>query len=378
MAPRQKNDKKLICIDIDHTMIDLHHHNILMDARAELMGRSTQSLEQRYANLQRQGLNADFNTWRAGIEALKQHPDSPEQQFRFLQQCGIGVIGNAKEWRDAITSLVQDGHQVALTSFTAFKLGPIFLTELIGLPKEIADKIHIETWLPENAAQADKNQHIANTIQKTMGSIDPANVLLIDDSERNIHGAAKAGYRTVLATPHANQVDRLVETAIALRKQHETFTRIPPKPNTQPASRSYMHKIPENPAYKAFHQPSAQTPDPALSTLKNIQQIVAEHAYWKTKVRLFGIPDGVKAIHKLLSGLNIDKLTPEHAQKTLNQVKNIARKHQDHGGGSDPLFHRHKDTDNFYTAIRRGDNNTLESLVNKLAENEHIHNKKPR
>lgn len=115
--------------------------------------------------------------------------------------------GDARNWRNIFTTLLDQGFHVVIASFSSF--APIlkrFLADVIGLPETYLERIRIEAWLP-NGDKDDKNHHldrIARAVPTdTPISIDPPlltederkarykSFILIDDSFRNINAVER-------------------------------------------------------------------------------------------------------------------------------------------------------------------------------------------
>lgn len=135
-----------------------------------------------------------------------------EQQWESVKD--IKPVGSAEEWNEVLTTLLDNKHQVAIASFNAFgHIIPRYLKEVIGLKPEQLEKIHIESWLPENPNIADKNTHIEN-IKKTLNFKEKtSDIILVDDGWHNITRAAKESYSVIVATKDGAHLKKLMLVA---------------------------------------------------------------------------------------------------------------------------------------------------------------------
>lgn len=247
--------KDLYCFDLDHTLFNIHSHNTLMDVinfvmtnhpdQPELAKRLQNDPYEQWQALKGEGIYKEIRTL---IEASrlfantypefaanlvdKNRDGGASQRFFILDRTmqgyheqarptAITTIGDIQKWRDTLITLAS--HQaVALTSFNAFpQFIPLFLQQELGLPQQIIDKIHVEAWLPANAAEADKNQHIERAQAAMFGAANPPHsIMLIDDSMRNIKAAQQAGHVTVLAQNNASHLEIVSNQAAQIRQQN--------------------------------------------------------------------------------------------------------------------------------------------------------------
>lgn len=111
--------------------------------------------------------------------------------WNYLEQMkALKTTGDVNSWLLIFKTLIDHDYRVAIASFSSFK--PIiqkFLQEIIGLPPDYLQKIHIEAWLPEHPETANKNQHLDNILGIHTNQDRKKHyqhILLIDDSKTNI------------------------------------------------------------------------------------------------------------------------------------------------------------------------------------------------
>lgn len=165
---------KLVCFDFDQTMTVQHTYNYFLKKKI----------------LPRQ-LNE-------------------ENKLECFNKCGVL---NRALTRAAIETAITNGHLVAITSYTIYPEMILFTLKKIGLSENIISKVKIITGLPINENQLSmevvqepyekigKRLHIQKAIQwgKEQGfQIENENIILVDDSEKNINVAKEDGHKTIL------------------------------------------------------------------------------------------------------------------------------------------------------------------------------------
>lgn len=153
---------KLVCFDIDDTILNGHLFNALaMD------GQTPGTVDE------------DTIRWHLNL---------------------IGGVKNAKALKQTMHDLLEAGVQVALTSFTNYQetIDPIL--EMIGLSAEDKAKIHRVCFTPPREVQdaQGKTEHLRQAMAAAgLSDASPAEVLLVDDYDRNIRLATEAGFQGI-------------------------------------------------------------------------------------------------------------------------------------------------------------------------------------
>lgn len=155
----------LFCIDFDNTLVKAHFHNILSTARIR--------------------------------------PDDPKTIVKILQLIADEATGpkNSPQMLEFMRSALQNGHNIAITTFSSYLTGFLPTLQAIGLSAAEIDQIIFIPFLPKDRA-AGKNEHIALAM-KRFNIIDPSQVYLIDDDERNCSMAVSSGYNAVIVPKEA-------------------------------------------------------------------------------------------------------------------------------------------------------------------------------
>ena len=170
----------LICIDFDETISSGHTHNAIVRA-----------INDAYAADFAKNPSANIKEIWAKLLA--------DKDIHWNTAKGIPCVGKSGTWAAMLQILVNDGHQVAITSFNGFPhIIPRYLKGVLHLPDELIKKINIVSFTPED--QSNKNEHIEQAIKDAkLDGIDKKEVILVDDSERNVLAAKKAGYTGIVA-----------------------------------------------------------------------------------------------------------------------------------------------------------------------------------
>lgn len=141
----------------------------------------------------------------------------PEQQFKAIESVKPIVSAETqKTWRDAFEAILQDGHQVAIVSFSNFPVILRYLKECVGLPQEMLDQIKIVSWLPKNK-KLGKNEHIKQALKESKYTGADDTVVLVDDDKNNIILAQKCGYQGILADETGSQIDEIIKLSKQLK-----------------------------------------------------------------------------------------------------------------------------------------------------------------
>lgn len=131
----------------------------------------------------------------------------------------VKPTGSKERWRNLFKTLLNEGHRVAIASFSGYKDILIrYLREIIGLDDVMLNSIFIESWLPDNPNRADKSKHIENVIKHFNFTANPEWVVLIDDSKINCYSARTKNY-TVIEVKPGDLAGVHIDAAIALSQQ---------------------------------------------------------------------------------------------------------------------------------------------------------------
>lgn len=151
----------VICWDFDETLVNGHFHNQLF-----------------YMGVQPKG-------------------EQPQHAVELIKRFGLK---NPEKVRDSIRLALNNGHKVAVTSFTLYKgiVGPTL--RAIGLNEEEIAQIYIRGEFPSDGPSTlnGKREHIQD-VMKHFNITDEAKVILVDDSERNCAAARKDGHHAIQA-----------------------------------------------------------------------------------------------------------------------------------------------------------------------------------
>jgi len=188
----EKDEQLLVILDFDGTIVSGHTHNTIIRSK---------------------------------------NPDAPEYiNGPWAAVHDFPIIGSMDTWKNIFESLNQQGHYTAINSFNSYgHIIPEFL-EKIGLDEDSIKKVHIIAKLPANPKKENKNPYIEESIAKFKDegfSGNPANVILIDDSRKNIEAAKQAGYQVIHAKKDGAH---LIELQKKLKELKEPKEKLPPKP----------------------------------------------------------------------------------------------------------------------------------------------------
>lgn len=114
----------------------------------------------------------------------------------------IQPIGGPDVWRTTLCDILDKGHSLAIASFNAYggSFIPKYLREIIKLDEDKIQAIHVESWLPYNPTEANKNAHIGFIIKDTGYTGASDTIVLVDDDLKNIIAASEKKYKTIHAS----------------------------------------------------------------------------------------------------------------------------------------------------------------------------------
>lgn len=140
------------------------------------------------------------NKLATAIYTGKISPDNLESQWQLIKD--IPPTGSTLQWNLLFSTLINQGHLVAIASFGAY---PVMIQWYLEKKLEIKpadiEQIFINSWLPDYPADADKNKHIEEVIAHFAFHGKPNQIILIDDSETNCRAARQMGYQVIEALP---------------------------------------------------------------------------------------------------------------------------------------------------------------------------------
>lgn len=170
---------KLVCFDIDDTMINGHLHR---------------SLEQ------------------AGVM-----PGKADEATVLKHLETIGGIKNRMALQKTLKDLLKSGVNIAVTSYTSYAESIPPILRAIGLSAEEIARVKCASFTPPKMngkpvfAHYGKNNHIDLAIQSFGGNIRPEEVVLVDDRVENYQLARQKGYNVVWVQGGEGRVDYLDE-----------------------------------------------------------------------------------------------------------------------------------------------------------------------
>lgn len=148
----KSNKGALIAIDFDFTISSKHTHNMIV------------MLDLKHADEEKQ--------W----EAVKD----------------VKPRGTAQEWKNALEALLKEGHDLAILSENLFpRIVYRFMQDIIGLSETTISQIYLNCESTKDRSQG-KNEHLKranNHFKRSEGNRD---VILVEDSQKNIDIATKA------------------------------------------------------------------------------------------------------------------------------------------------------------------------------------------
>lgn len=188
--------KKLVCIDFDQTIVNGHFHSTCVDGALPLKRKiPCRSSE---PGVQVQSKEGSFTNLKTNQTSMPK-PDgiTHDEIFAMLE---FGGMKNPLEMKTTIMDIIDSGNYVAITSFTLFPEVIKPTLEKMGLEKQYLDAILIVGGFPSdnkpNTTPLGKEEHIQAA--RTHFQIEnPEDVMLVDDSSRNIAIAKLHKHATV-------------------------------------------------------------------------------------------------------------------------------------------------------------------------------------
>jgi len=167
----------VVCFDFDETLVNGHFHN-----------------------------------------ALSQSGVYPGQGAKHVPEL-INAYGikNREKLLQTFQTLISEGHNIAITSYTLYPEIVKPTLKAIGLRDDQIEKIHVEGFLPKNQLQG-KGEHMKKAM-KHFGVTNKAHALLVDDSENNIKKAKDEGYQSVNVPKTPNPNPEYLNTTLSLASQ---------------------------------------------------------------------------------------------------------------------------------------------------------------
>lgn len=127
-------------------------------------------------------------------------------------------IGSREIWQQTLRKILANHHKIAVASFNAYGsvVIPMYLEKMIGLTPSEIKQIHIESWLPSNPDNANKNEHIAGILKDMKYTGKKNSIILVDDDPKNIAAAQEAGFTTIIA--NGMHMKAMVDLSLSLLK----------------------------------------------------------------------------------------------------------------------------------------------------------------
>jgi len=172
--------RKLFCFDFDQTLVNGHFHNTICNAK------------------------------------LKRKEQLPQFVDQLLADPNMG-LKNSKEVKEIMRSALQNGHSVAIVSFTSFPQCFEPTLRKIGLTSEeiaLIGKFHGFPTDPKNH----KNEHLKKAMEYAKIT-DNSAVYLIDDDPANCEHAARFGCQAVVVPSEKNSPPFYLRNVIDIANQ---------------------------------------------------------------------------------------------------------------------------------------------------------------
>ncbi|KIE05336.1 hypothetical protein NF27_DT01100 [Candidatus Jidaibacter acanthamoeba] len=182
-----KRKSTLVCFDFDQTILNEHSHNQI---KCKQLSNFSEHIEADYLG-----------------ELINQEPD--------------GVFKNREKLLETFNLFFEQGHNIAITSFTEYKSLIIPVLKFLGLSKEQLSKIHVEAWLPKTQdymSKFGKNGHIRKAMDHFKVN-EYQLVMLIDDSINNIEIAKHNNIKTVLVSTKHNPDPAYLDESVKLGEE---------------------------------------------------------------------------------------------------------------------------------------------------------------
>lgn len=180
MNDNKMNTIKLFCIDFDQTLVKGHYHNYIFKTKKP-----------------------------------QNHPDNIIFINELLNHPHTG-LKNGNETKLFIQSALNNGHKVAITSYSEYPEVIIPTFKKMGLNDDEINQIIKISFLP-NDQRIGKQQHI-ELAMKTTGISDKTNVYLIDDSKHNCKIAKLLGFNVVLVPEAQDATPEYLNNVIEIAK----------------------------------------------------------------------------------------------------------------------------------------------------------------
>lgn len=225
--------RALFCIDVDGTLIDGNTHNHIWNAInlstiiRDNGGNNIEwtSIESRVAQLAKKtNPPQPISYWETLFKTLMDNTIwetvRTNEDHQWLLVKDMRPIGDPQKWHEAFHTLIEDGHDIAMVSFSSFgnHIIPRYLKEIIKLDESfIAKHITVISSLPDlnDPTKRNKNAHMDEATQKTKSgknSYLPHEMVLIDDDERdNIPSARARKFHTIPAQHNGSHIDKILD-----------------------------------------------------------------------------------------------------------------------------------------------------------------------
>ena len=167
-----EGEKLLFCFDFDQTIVKGHFHHLLTVERNKITS---------------SGKNKKF--------------DVVNHTKVLLNDSSVG-LKNPDKLKEAIQLALQNGHHVAITSFTSYPETFIPTLEKLGLSKDEIDLIPGISGFPASN-NVGKNDHIRQAMAR-FGINNNKSVWLIDDDPSNCDRARAEGFQAVVVPVNNN------------------------------------------------------------------------------------------------------------------------------------------------------------------------------
>lgn len=189
--------KHLLVIDFDNTLINEHSHNYY-----------AQKIPSEFAA--KNGIilpkENGFAYASDPEKVIAFNPDlESEQEIKKVIEQELSGPKNPEKMKKLIKKALEHGHAVAIASFNNYPEVIKPTLEMLGLEREQIEQIIIVAGFPEAGQNSPerKEEHIYKAMEIS-GVKDPANVLLMDDSSKNIATAKARGHKGVLVPLEIN------------------------------------------------------------------------------------------------------------------------------------------------------------------------------
>ena len=191
--------KKLFCFDFDKTLVKGHFHNEIGRLGEYIEVDEIHSrFEQSVAPITQEDTIVVNGIVQTGKGNPKYDKKLVKQEAsKLLKNPDIG-LRDKQELKKAFESILGQGHQIAITSFTKYPDAISTALEELGLTKVQLEGINIIGGFPKGGARDPnaKTEHIEKAMELS-GIKNKHNIVLIDDSIKNINHAKKQGISTV-------------------------------------------------------------------------------------------------------------------------------------------------------------------------------------